>query len=240
AKPPYSDSRSNTLADVAMYYWKNDLRSTLENNVPKSDSNPAFWQHMRTFGISIGEKGVLDPEKDLEGLKAGTLAWPTPGKDKVENIDDLWHATVNSRGEFVVASDPAQFARALKESLDKIAAEKGRSASGAASSTNISTGSMTFFSEYVAGQWTGDVLGYALDPETGKRATDPKDDWSASSKLPAWNERNIMMNVGGTLAALTWGDLDATQQTALSSEQIVNYLRGDRSNEKNDANPSGT
>lgn len=240
AKPPYSDGRSNTLADVAMYYWKNDLRSTLENNVPKSDSNPAFWQHMRTFGISIGEKGVLDPEKDLEALKAGTLAWPTPGTDKVENIDDLWHATVNSRGDFVVASDPAQFARALKDSLDKIAAEKGRSASGAASSTNISTGSMTFFSEYVAGQWTGDVLGYALDPETGKRATDPKDDWSASSKLPAWSERNIMMNVGGTLAALTWGDLDATQQTALSSEQIVNYLRGDRSNEKNDANPSGT
>lgn len=240
AAAPYSDGRNNTLADVAMYYWKTDLRPTLENNVPKSEANPAFWQHMRTFGISIGEKGVLNPETDLDALEAGTLSWPAPGADKIENIDDLWHATVNSNGEFVVASDPAEFARALKESLDKIAAEKGRSASGAASSTNVSTGSMTFFSEYVAGQWTGDVLGYALDPETGRRATDPKDDWSASSRLPAWSERNIMMNVGGTLAALTWDDLDATQETALSSEQIVNYLRGDRSNEKSVANPSGT
>lgn len=240
ASAPYSDDRDNTLADVAMYYWKNDLRPTLENNVPKSENNPAFWQHMRTFGVSIGEKGVLNPETDLAALKAGTLSWPAPGADKIENIDDLWHATLNSRGEFVVASDPAQFARALKESLDKIAAEKGRSASGAASSTNVSAGSMTFFSEYVAGQWTGDVLGYALDPETGRRATDPKDDWSASSRLPPWSERNIMINVSGTLTAFAWENLDAAQQTALSSQEIVNYLRGDRSNEKSETTPSGT
>lgn len=238
AVSPYKDGRPDTLADVAMYYWKNDLRPSLENNVPTVGENKAFWQHMRTFGVSIGEKGVLDPTTDLDALKSGAKAWPEPGNDRQANIDDLWHAALNSQGQFIVASDPQAFSKALKDSLDKIAAEKGRSASGAASSTNVSTGSMTFFSEYVAGQWTGDVLGYALDPETGTRATDPKDDWSASSSLPAWSERNILMNVGGTLTALTWGNLDATQQTALSSEQILDYLRGDRSNEKSIANPN--
>jgi type IV pilus assembly protein PilY1 len=44
-------SRGDTLADVAMYYWKRDLRGDLENNVPDSFADPAFWQHMVTFGV---------------------------------------------------------------------------------------------------------------------------------------------------------------------------------------------
>ena len=45
---------ADTLADVAMAYWKNDLRTetAMANNVPKSNADPAFWQHMVTFGVS--------------------------------------------------------------------------------------------------------------------------------------------------------------------------------------------
>ena len=40
---PYSDSVSNTLADVAMKYWVSDLRTSTPNEVPTSTEDPAFW-----------------------------------------------------------------------------------------------------------------------------------------------------------------------------------------------------
>lgn len=240
AGPPYSDGRKNTLADVAMYYWKNDLRPT-ENNVPTTPQNPAFWQHMRTFGISIGERGVLDPATDLEGIKAGTTKWPAPGPDRQANIDDLWHAAVNTNGEFIVAANPEQFTSALRNALGKIGAEKQRSASGAASATNVSSGGMTYFSEYISGSWHGDVHGYELDPDSGLRKTDASKDWSASAMLPDdWATRNIVFNQEGVLAPLRWSALSADQRTALGSEAVLDYLRGERTNERTIENPEGT
>lgn len=240
AVAPYTDGNGDTLADVAMYYWKNDLRPDATNNVPTSATNPAFWQHMRTFGVSIGLKGTLDPDTDLAALTAGKENWPKPASNSTNNIDDLWHATVNSRGQFIVANNADEFTKALQDSLSKIAAEKGRSASGAASSTTLTANSMTYFSEYVSGAWSGDVHGYELDPDTGKRATNPTKDWSASKKLPSWDQRNILFNKNGTLTPFTWANLASQQKTALASELVVNYLRGDHSNEKTNANPNGT
>ena len=43
---PYQDSYSNTLADVSMYYWKQDLRIDLPNNIRATSTNPSFWQNM--------------------------------------------------------------------------------------------------------------------------------------------------------------------------------------------------
>src|SRR5690606_38635405 len=111
---PYRDgasiSRSNTLADVAMRYWKHDLVPDMSNIVPTTNANPAFWQHMVTFGISIGLKGTLDQSSVQEVLAAGgprkdgaAVNWPAPAADSVNNIDDLLHAAVNGRGTFLSA-----------------------------------------------------------------------------------------------------------------------------------------
>ena len=43
---PWSDGYSDTLSDVAMYYWSRDLRTDLANNVFTSPGNNAFWQHI--------------------------------------------------------------------------------------------------------------------------------------------------------------------------------------------------
>lgn len=236
---PYKDGsgeRSNTLADVAMYYWKTDLTS-LENNVPTTGMNPAFWQHMRTFGVSIGEKGTIDPAADLSTIKS----WPNPNDaEDADRIDDLFHASVNSRGKFLVASNPEEFARSLTAALATIASETGRAASGAANSTSVDAGTMTYFTEYSSGSWNGDVRGYKIDPATGKASTKPGDGWAASENLPVWDERNIKVSKDGVLDDFRWGNLSSTQRSALGSEDIVNYLRGDRSKEKSDSNPSGT
>ncbi|MDD3673943.1 pilus assembly protein [Thauera propionica] len=237
ASSPYRDGWSNTLADVAMYYWNRDLREDLANDVPTAaGTNPAFWQHMRVFGISIGLQGTLDPETVLEG----TFNWPDPtDTENLERIDDLFHATVNARGQFLVASNPEQFTKSLSDALGAIASETGRSASGAASSTSVDIGTMTYFTQYTSGTWSGDVRGYEIDPSTGRVSTAPGSGWAASEVLPAWGARKIFFNKGGALTAFTWGNLSSTQRTALGSETIVNYLRGDDSNEITDDVPPG-
>ncbi len=74
--PPYQDANSNSLADLAFYYWATDLQPTVANDmipwyVPSSTdywdakNDPATWQHMVTFTIGLGLGGSLN------GLTAG-------------------------------------------------------------------------------------------------------------------------------------------------------------------------
>jgi type IV pilus assembly protein PilY1 len=57
---PFRDNNTNntnTLANVAAYYWKTDLQGSLENRVPSSNRDPAFWQHLTTFTVGLGISG---------------------------------------------------------------------------------------------------------------------------------------------------------------------------------------
>ncbi|HQS82298.1 MAG TPA: PilC/PilY family type IV pilus protein [Thiobacillus sp.] len=78
---PFKDDNSNSLADVAFYYWAKDLRTDLTNNVPRSPraldklvedgktiptadyfdpkNDPASWQHMVTYTVGLGLTATL-------------------------------------------------------------------------------------------------------------------------------------------------------------------------------------
>lgn len=205
--PPYRGAASDTLADVAMRYWKTDLRTGLANIVPTTTANPAFWQHMVTFGISIGEKGTLDPETDLPAITAGTLNWPTPVNNTIVNIDDLWHASVNGRGKFLVANNPEEFATGLKAALASIIERTGSFSNVGINSTSIDAGTQLFQGSYVSGLWTGELKAYAVT-SSGIAATPT---WLASAGIPTTG-RNIFTfdgTVGTTFPT-------AAQTTALA------------------------
>lgn len=226
AVAPYTDGYSDTLADVAMKYWKNDLRADLTNNVPSSPAvDPAFWQHMVTFGISIGMQGTLDP---AAGLPA---SWPKPGADQQENIDDLWHAAVNSHGSFIAARNPQTFYTALRNALDAIGNRVGSFSNISTSSTVLKTGTRLFQAKYTTGIWTGEVEAFDLDA-----AGNPKKPalWAASGKIPAAAVRKIYFKSDGGTKPFVWANLSGTQQTALVSTDVVDYLRGDQSKESVD------
>lgn len=174
----YRDGFSNTLADVAMHYWKRDLRGDLPNNVGTSALNPAFWQHMVTFGISIGLKGTLDPQSDVDDIAAGDASWPNPwrtdsssqdswGNESARRIDDLLHASVNGRGDFVAANDPAQFGEALKGALHAINKRKSSGSNVTSNGPQLNTGSRIFQATFTSGEWSGDVLSIALSATGG-------------------------------------------------------------------------
>lgn len=209
ATKPYIDnftttpaSRPDTLADVAMYYWKRDLVTTLANNVPTSTADPAFWQHMVTFSISIGQQGNLDPANDLSALTNGSKHWPDPTPtENASRIDDLWHAAVNGHGSFVAAKDPKQFAQGLVDALATVAARLGSASNVTANSTSFTSSTSVYQASYVSGQWTGELAAYAAT-QAGVSATAA---WKASNVMPAFSGRNIITWSGTTGTAFPTG-----------------------------------
>jgi type IV pilus assembly protein PilY1 len=230
--PPYTDGISNTLADYAMYYWVTDLRADLANKVKPSPGDPAFWQHLNNFTVGLGVRGTLDPLTDLPALTAGTKTW---GSDR---IDDLWHAALDSRGSFFSAKDPVELSKAVRSVVDRASAEAFKEGGVATASTQLQGNNRKYVPQYKYGSWVGDVIAYELDANgvPGLQL------WSAQSNLPAWASRNIVTWNQNTSAgaAFTWNGIGALNQTKLgtlttvpasSGENLVNFLRGDQSNE---------
>jgi type IV pilus assembly protein PilY1 len=226
---PYLDGSSNLLADYAMYYWNRDLRTDLTNKVVPSAADPSFWQSMVNFNIGLGVRGLLDPATDLPALTAGTKSWGT------NQIDDLWHAAVNSRGEYFSAKDPAELTQAIRSAVGKAANRELREAGVAAAAVVLEADNRKYIPKYQTAAWVGDVDAYALDAngQAGVKV------WSAEAKLPAWNTRKIYTwDAGRTTPAgvtFTWGDMSAANRTALGVSSgtltLVDFLRGDRANE---------
>ncbi|TXH65819.1 MAG: pilus assembly protein [Lysobacteraceae bacterium] len=207
-----------------MHFWKRDLRPDLSNIVPASASNPAFWQHMVTFGISIGLRGALDPDTDMAALRAGTLSWPNPmDVENLERIDDLFHASVNGHGEFVSASDPSEFAEGLGDALRAIAERRGSGSNASVASTSTSSGTKLFQAKFFSGSWFGELQAFPVT-SSGIGATES---WSAT--IPAAASRNIF-TYSGVLGAPGTTFPTANQTTALTGP-VVDYLRGERNDE---------
>lgn len=242
AEAPYRGAASVTLADVAMHYWKTDLRTDMDNIVPVTAANPAFWQHMVTFGISIGLTGTLDQSSVREVLEQGLSIngesqsdWPDPiNNTGRERIDDLLHAAVNGRGEFVAATDPVAFAEGLKTALGAIASRTSSASNVAASSTSLSTGTRLFQATYLGGEWTGDLIAY---PVTSGGIDSANPTWEASKELPAWNSRDIYTTDGsGSSGSFPTALQDSQLGTAgpagsPSQFSIAEYIKGNDAGE---------
>lgn len=95
-----SGGTSDTLADVAEYYYKTDLRDASlgnaigalgtdvsTNNVPGSGQDSASWQHMTTFTLGLGTRGRMvfspsyptDTSGDFFAVKSGSKASAAAG-----------------------------------------------------------------------------------------------------------------------------------------------------------------
>ncbi len=222
---PYQDAYSDTLADVAMKYWKTDLQPSLANRIkvkttPVSDPlhandsvDTAFWQHMSTFTVGLGVDGTLvSPPTVKNAIKqAITIAWPdpTPSAADQQKIDDLYHAAVNGHGDFFSAKNPDQFSTRLSNVLGDIARRPVNNASAAAAnSTSLNENSTVYQALFSSEDWSGELKAFAIDTN-GVLSTTPI--WQAS--IPA--TRNIWTMNGTAGVAFAWGNLSTAQQSAL-------------------------
>ena len=234
---PYSDVTGSTLADIAMYYWNHDLRpdwSASRKNVPVNAADPAFWPHLVHFTVGLGVQATLNPDTDLPALTSGALSWSVPAADSPNNVDDLWHAAVNSRGQFFSASNPADFARALTDSLQTISNRVGASAAVGSSSNVIRAGGSLYTSSYKTDDWSGEITQINLDANGSPLI--PATGWKGT--VPAPDNRNIFTYVDNIQKgqAFLYSNLEAADQayfdiaaatyTNVTGQNLVDYIRG--------------
>lgn len=250
---PFQAAADDTLADVAMKFWKTDLQTDIVNRVPTSDQDPAFWQHMNTYGVGLGVSGTIDPTDAFDAISINSaIAWPDPTAQdatKSSKIDDLLHASVNSRGNFFSAADPTTFGDELAKTIGQITEAVG-SASGITFDTaTLEEDSLMFSARFDSSHWQGDLDARPLiynpgdtEPTVGNRV------WSAAEKLDAGvpDDRVIITYNGSVGKPFRWGSLNASQQADLAfgaqtAEEIpvlggdrLSYVRGDRSKEGDD------
>ena len=233
--PPFADNRRDTLADIAMYWWLEDLRNDFDNQVPTTPKNPAFWQHMSTSvaGLYGGVTGTLDPEAAFAAIQdRAVINWPNPFSrpsrgENTAQIDDMLHAAVNSRGEFFNAEDPATFTEKLKEMLINIRRESSTSVPTTLTSGSTYGNFRVFEAGFNSEDWTGQLLAYPLLSNGTLGAVE----WDAGTLIPQADSRVIVTSRGGNGIPFRWSSLSASQQSQLQSEDALNYVRGDQSKE---------
>jgi len=237
---PYGDNASDTLADVAMDYYEDDIRPGVGNHLSPPpgaiDENTA--QHMVTYTVAFGVEGNVTsmPSNDTDGF-----AWPAPITDSAR-IDDLRHSAWNSRGEFHSAQDSSQLVGSLRGALRSIQSRIGSSSSVAFNTGSLSTNSEVYLALFNSEQWNGDLLAFNLDPASGAIRPTPK--WSAGAKLKnrnlTTNDRTILSYDGSDGIAFQWSELTTTQKADLqtgasgSPDNVatgmarLGHIRGDR------------
>nr|WP_158217351.1 PilC/PilY family type IV pilus protein [Microbulbifer agarilyticus] len=233
AASPFTDSHSNTLADVAMYYWGTDLRTDLSNQVPVKDDSidPAFWQHMVTFGVAFGVTGSVDKDDAFAAIGTGaTINWPNPNSNAAK-VDDLLHASVNGRGGFFSAADPQAFADDLSSVLENIVGRTDGSASSVATnSTRLGTDTVIYQARFNSTNWSGEIRALNLNSD-GSVGTTKWQTEDADFASPAI--RDIYTHNGTAGTEFVWANLSTAQQDALKDggtdaqgQDRLNWVRG--------------
>jgi len=241
---PFADTYGDTLADVAMYYWENDLSSGLGNQLTPSSADSAVYQHMVTYGVSFGVTGTLNPESyDL----STTPPWPDPTDGDKEKIDDLYHSSVDGHGTFLSAANPTELVDSLLAIMlnieQRIGAASSVSVNGDELYKRIDENTYMFQSSYNTDGWLGDVSSYKVNSTTGDIDME-NPEWSAASVWDGldWDaadypvDRFIATYSGSAGIRFRIGSLTSAQETQLigtttaTAQEILDYIRGADSN----------
>jgi type IV pilus assembly protein PilY1 len=242
---------SDTLADYAHYFWSRDLRGDLVNNVSDGKaSSPAFWQSLSTYTVGFGVDGSLS-QTDIDKAKAATLNWTEPKSEQTTTVDDLKHAAHNSGGEYISVRDSADFSTKLRNVLLSIAGESSSQAGVAASTTILQTGTKKYVPYYTTGEWWGNLSAVSLDPATGADIApnawnvvglDANGRPNGTTTIPSFSTRKVFVYSNSTTMALSFNSTNmvtttglvgsnTNQATTTFTADMVNYIRGDRSQE---------
>jgi len=285
---PYYDTTEKTLADLAMHYWATDLNPNLANRIPAyipfksgdtttdywdARNDPATWQHMTNFIMGLGLTQSLNNTSvpwagstftgtGYNNLVSGVANWPpaaSSGANNANNVYDLWHAAINSRGEFFSVDTPEAMVQAFDDILKRIADRKSTAARPAINSGQVSADendegkviTVSYQTSYASDDnWSGDVKRFEKSWNAQNNAFETAQVWSAESQVPPWASRNIKIagdsnngmvnftwanagsaNTVGTLAYWLNRDPENSNVVDNRAQQRLEYLRGNRSGE---------
>lgn len=220
----HRDTYSDTLADVAMKYYRTDLRSDLIDSVPtvpSVDENSA--QHMVTYTVGFGVDGTLSNNPDS---LTSTFSWPQPVADTNTTIDDLRHAAWNGRGEFLSAANPQALINALNNIAQSIA---GRAAStGSLDITTSGQSSDVYLVQttYDPSNWSGDIVARKIDNNGDllEEAQWSVADWLRDDASRSGNRQVLTYNPGIADVDEKAFFFDIEEAGSLEAEQILDLI----------------
>lgn len=228
--------------------------------------------HMNFYGVTLGARGKLfgvtyglKPDGTTDGALATqqalalttSPAWEARTDDNPNTVDELWHATMNARGQYINAQTPADITTAMRNVLASVGVGAGVSGSLAITGSRLGVGSLSVVPRFDRNgtDWYGDI-----DASRPKQVTDANGKvsftytklWSASGKLPEASARTLYYGTTGTtskptvanfysagpssLAALCANyptgqcgpqNLTTTDKLEVTASQAVQYLAGD-------------
>ncbi len=287
---PFADGFASTMADIVTpYYYDSLVGAPLEKNavpVPSSCSSvsipllPSEREldcqtnlHMNFYGIVLGTLGNQFGVNYLPAPGNGSKLTPDPyinpptwqpRQDLDPNaVDEMWHATLNARGEMINATTPAAITAAMRRVLASVSSGSSPAGSIALTGSRIGDGSFTVSPFYEARNegtdWYSRLTAQTVSVAPGSGVVTFPLAWEASAMFPSPAARNILVGRGNaTPVPFTAGNVDfddlcdnprpgmslctGAQVAALGGgvtlDQVLNYIKGDQSLEVDRATPA--
>ncbi len=167
-KNDYTDASGNTITYTTNQEW---VEPAFQWN-PSND--PAYWQHMVTYNVGLGleaslvenhqsgnftapncpDNGIADSrESVLLSLRNGSCEWPDGSR-----VDDVWHSSINSRGDFLSANDPDELVAALNAVVNNILERLSRGSASTVSSGVVTDSTTAYSPAFDSSNWSGSLI----------------------------------------------------------------------------------
>lgn len=279
---PFKDSNDSTMADIVAKYYLNNSKgdSPLVDTfakgkvpIPKAcGKTPDAAKtngdarmdcqanlHMNFYGITLGGRGNLydqDAVRDAYTDSSVYNNWPARQNDNRSTVDDIWHAAINTRGEYVSARTPVDIIGAMRRILASVGAGETPSGSIGLTGSRVGEGSFTVVPRYTSANNSTDWYSTLTAESVKSSYTDGVTYthlWEASSKLSGGARDTIWAGKTGTsvnpavdkfsaasvslddlcsdsfATCTTTGPKSIADKLKINLTQAVAYLKGDES-----------
>lgn len=289
---PFSDGYSDTMADIASRYYLNanltigasgasyirpDLTAgkvpvpsgcTAANPDPRLDCQSNL--HVNFYGVTLGARGNLFNSALTQNPYTDSAIhgnWPQRQDDNPSTVDDIWHAAINTRGEYINARTPRDITDAMRRVLSSVGGGETPSGSIALTGSRVGEGSFTVEPMYASANngtdWYGRLTAFQVtsSPISGQVYWTPA--WEASSKIPGAAARDDVWvgkssgNVRPTVTQFTSGTVsladlcsgtmarctaagtarNSIESLGVTHDEAIAYLKGDQSLESRAVKP---
>jgi len=230
---------STSLSDIALRFYTNNLRSDLSlGQVPidkyttgNADLNKNL--HLNTYAITLGANGNIFGMTSFANQTndpytyAPTWIDPTQSTNNPNQIDDLWHSTINGRGAMFTSGDPATLAGQLQSVVSDIVTRAANRDSIAVASNYITSANNAYYVPSYTSSTAGDVTKFTINLTNATPTINTTPVWSAYTQLAiqiaSTSSRNMVtLNSSGTgISVPTGSTLRTTQLGSLINSSPV-------------------
>ncbi|MBB3170125.1 pilus assembly protein [Simiduia aestuariiviva] len=252
-EPQYSDGSAPSTSPIQYSCQKNFI-ITMTDGAPTNDSGYSDdlgkWSDntlSHTEDASLADTDSGDFDDIAEALYETDLR---PDLEGVNNISSytigfaidlplLKRAADNAGGEYFIANDATALVDSLNNIATSVKAQVGSVASVAFNSSQLSSDSAVYQAKYNTARWSGSLIALPLS-DTGSIQPEA---WDAATEMDsqAPSSRNIITKAADGVV-FDWANLSDAQKDDLGyngsgtrddalGQRVLNYLRGDRTNE---------